>query len=417
MTSRHDSQSKNYKILDTLTVLYLALVPFDIIPLLGTRTITAPFGAVLVLAWLVDSSRRPERNRFPSIPGYLLFAYAVWATFTLFWSVDGGAATAALLNLLLQVALVVVLSDTMSRVWFPALISMGLSTCLLAVFLISRPADELRADRANIGGIDENVTALVLAVGLAALVFIVTSLKGRWALLTAVPAMVVGAAILHSGSRSGALAAAGIVGVAFLPLLRSARPSAWLRALILLALSYVAFTRARQAGLLPERVLEVLNWSLPKDDSGRSAITDLYLTTFDHWALFGVGIGNDLDYLVQTQSRAMNSHSLFWTTWIETGLVGLVLLGALFATVIRWSFRSAAPRAVLLMSVPLAVFALTLGGNNTSAFWVVIALALTRGRTGQIRDANETATRQAKPPLGNAPRMPSSSFERHDASE
>jgi len=246
--------------------------------------------------------------------------------------------------------------------------------------LLTRPPDALRGDRASVG-VDENVTAMVLVVGFAALVYLVTRLGGRRSALLLPPAVVTGSAILHGGSRSGAIAIVAVLVVALLPLIRRGRlrPVVWFRAAGIVLLIYFTFTIARDVGLLPQRVLDLMNQGASYQDVSRSQIIDLFLQTFDHWAFFGVGVGNDAAYLDVTEAVALNAHSLFWATWIETGLVGLTLFAAFFAVVIKRGMRSVASEALLLLAVPIVIFAITLGGEKTSVFWFVIALALTHG--------------------------------------
>jgi len=112
-------------------------------------------------------------------------------------------------------------------------------------------------------------------------------------------------------------------------------------------------------------------------------INNLFLQTFDHWAFFGIGMGNDASYLYMTEGDYLNAHSLFWKTWIETGLVGLTLFAAFLTVVLKRGLRSVASQALLPMAVALVIFAVTLGGANTSAFWFVIALALTQRPSAQ----------------------------------
>jgi hypothetical protein len=276
--------------------------------------------------------------------------------------------------------LVVILSNTLGRVWLGSLVTLGCSTSVLGLVLLTRPPDALRGDRASVG-VDENVTAMVLVVGFAALVYLVTRLGGRRSALLLPPAVVTGSAILHGGSRSGAIAIVAVLVVALLPLIRRGRlrPVVWFRAAGIVLLTYFTFTIALDVGLLPQRVLDLMNQGASYQDARRSQIIDLYLLTFDHWAFFGVGVGNDAAYLSVTQSVALNAHSLLWATWIETGLIGLILFAAFLTVVIKRGFRSVASEALILLAVPIAIFAITLGGERTSVFWFVIALALTHG--------------------------------------
>jgi O-antigen ligase len=396
MILSHRTQSNDRRVLSAVTLAYVAYVPFDILPVAFGRTLTAPLALLLLATWFFSNLRRPEKINFPRSAGTLLFLYCSWLICTIFWSVDTGAAINAVQTFLLQAPLVVILSNTLGRVWLGSLVTLGCSTSVLGLVLLTRPPNPLRADRASLG-VDENVTAMVLVVGFAALVYVVTRFGGRRAALLLPPAFVTGAATLHGGSRSGAISAVAVLVVALLLLLQRGRlrPAVWFRTAGIVLLVYFAFTIALDVGLMPQRVVDLINQGASYQDAHRSQIIDLFLRTFDHWAFFGVGVGNDAAYLYVTQGAAENAHSLFWKTWIETGLVGLTLFAAFLTTVIKQGFRSAAPQALILLLVPLFVFAITLGGAPTSVFWFVIAFALTKSpaESGSTEIARTQQTR------------------------
>jgi O-antigen ligase len=380
MTLSHRTRSNERRVLSGVTLLYVASIPLDILPVANGRTLTGPLALLLIATWFFSGLRRPQKINFPRSAGTLLFLYCAWIICTIFWSVDTGESVAAAQRILLQAPLVVVLSNTLGRVWLRSLVTLGCSTSVLGLILLASPADAARLDRTNIGGIDENVTAMVLVVGFAALVYLVTSLGGRSAFLLLPPAVVTGAATLHGGSKSGAIATVAVLVVALLPLIRRGglHPVLWFRAAGIVLLMYSTFTFALDLGLMPQRVLNLMNQGASYQDANRSQIIDLFLQTFDHWALVGVGVGNDATYLAATEGVALNAHSLLWATWIETGLVGLLLLAAFLVVVIKRGLRSVAPEALILLAVPIVIFAITLGGERTSVFWFVIALALTQ---------------------------------------
>jgi len=308
---------KETRVLDGVTLLYVASVPFDILPVALGRTLTGPLALLLIATWFFSALRRHEKINFPRSAGTLLLLYCLWIICTVFWSVDTSASLDALQTILLQAPLVVILSNTLGRVWLRSLLTLGCSSSVLGLVLLARPQNALRADRASVG-VDENVTAMVLVVGFAALVYLVTRLGGRRSALLLPPAVVTGSAILHGGSRSGAIATVAVLVVALLPLLWRGRlrPVVWFRAAGIVLLIYFTFTIALDVGLLPQRVLDLMNQGASYQDATRSQIIDLYLQTFDHWAFFGVGVGNDAAYLDVTEAVALNAHSLFWATWI-----------------------------------------------------------------------------------------------------
>jgi len=377
MILSHRTQSNDRRVLSAVTLLYVASVPFDVLPVASGRTLTAPLALLLLATWFFSSLRRPEKISFPRSAGTLLFLYCSWIICTIFWSVDTGASITAAQTILLQAPLMVILSNTLGRVWLGSLVTLGCSTSVLGLVLLTRPPDALRGDRASVG-VDENVTAMVLVVGFAALVYVVTRVGGRRAALLLPPAVVTGVATLHGGSRSGAISTVAVLVVALLLLLQRGRlrPAVWFRAAGIVLLVYFAFTIALDVGLMPQRVVDLINQGASYQDARRSQIIDLFLQTFDHWAFFGVGVGNDAAYLNATQSVALNAHSLLWATWIETGLIGVTLFAAFLTVVVKRGLQSVASEAVILLGVPIVVFAITLGGERTSVFWFVVALAL-----------------------------------------
>lgn len=385
-------------VLDWLALLYIASIPFDAFSVTAGRTLTGPLAILLIAVWVVSNLRRPRTIHFPMLAAAILLLYSAWLICTVFWSSDPNLSTRALQTFILQFAVVLVLSNTLERVLLRGLITLGLSSATLAAILLMTPGDPLRGGRGSIGGVDENVTALVLVGGFAALISAAISLGDRRALLLVPPVILTGVATLHTGSRSGAVAVVAVLGVSLFSLAwrKHIRPSVVIQTLAVWLLAYFSYKMALGANRVPERVVNLLDFRAGAGygDDGRSAIIDQYLRTFDHWAAFGVGLGADASYLQIAESVYHNAHSLFWKTWIETGLVGLLLLGA-FLCVVTWrGFRSIAPQSLLLLSIPIVVFAITLGGATTSLFWFVVALALTPGHDSRspLDDAARRAT-------------------------
>jgi len=402
MTRTHKKRSEGTPFLNAVTLLYVAYIPFDILPVAFGRTLTAPLAILLIFTWILSQLRRPEKVNFPRSAGILLFLYCFWGICTIFWSADTGTSLLAVQTILLQAPVVVILSNTLRQVWLPSLVTLGCSTGVLALVALSRPPVAIRAGRANVGGIDENVTAMILAAGFAALVYLGINLAGRRAALFVPLAVVTGAATLHTGSRTGAVAAVAALGVGVLPSIWRGRrrPATWFWAAGVMALiSYASFSTAVKFGSLAPRIKALLSQRAAYQDTSRSEIIDLFLRTFDHWALIGVGIGNDANYAYASEMVFVNAHSLFWKTWIETGLIGLMILTAFLLVVVRQGFRSVASQALFLMAIPLVIFAYTLGGAQTSVFWFVIALALTQ-------DPEQARPRKAAQPQTHVDLLP-----------
>lgn len=363
-----------------LTLAYVASVPFDILPVSFGRSITTPIGLVLVGLWGVSRLRRRSKFRFPASVTLILVMYLGWAATTITWSADPALSILTLQSLIVRALLLVVLCNTLPPIRDQVLAILGCSTAVLGLIILTQPADALRDGRSNVGGIDENVTALVLSIGFAAIICLLTFYRDKHHVLWLIPVGVVALATLHTGSRTGMIAIVMTTAVAIGRLLfrRPIRVSAVLRtaAIIVFLISCVHF--AAQAGLVPDRVSEVFGNSDRLGDSQRGVIIDSYRATQSDWELFGVGIGSDAPYLRQSQSLYLNAHGTLWKVWIETGIVGLILFGALLVVIARRSRWSVARQALPILAVPIVVFAITLGGERTSAVWLIAALALTQ---------------------------------------
>ena len=208
------------RILSVVTLLYVASVPYDILPVAYGRTLTGPLALLLIVTWTMSNLRRPEKISFPASAGSLLFLYCVWIICTVFWSSDASVSVRAVQSFLLQAPLVVIFSNRLGHVWLRSLVTLGCSTSVLGLVVLARPGDPLRGGRGSVGGVDENVTAMVLVVGLAALVYAATHLGGQRGALLVPLAIVTGVATLHTGSRSGAIAAVAVLGATLLLLIR-----------------------------------------------------------------------------------------------------------------------------------------------------------------------------------------------------
>lgn len=395
------TQPRSSRLTTLVALVYVASIPFDIVPVAGgivpvagARTATPVVGALLLVVWLIDQIPNPVKIDVPLPAVLLLWAYTLWAIFSMFWSIDQAQSVAGLPRILSHLPLTIILCSLLQKIWLKALAVLGASTTALAWIVLLQPADIHRAERANFNGIDENVTALVLSVGFAALLHVALKVRGIPVVVTIIAAMITAGAILHTGSRSGAIALAAVLATTIAQGVARSRPSPRLMvgSLLSLLLGFLTFAYLQKSGQVPERILQMANDSSGIADSGRGSILDLYLGTFDKWYLFGVGYDNDAVYLQRTTGQFWYAHSLLWKTWIELGIPGLAFLGGLGAFLVFHVKRSVEPGALLKMAGPILVFAYTLGGGETSAFWFVIAFGLARApvhvgsiEAGQVR--------------------------------
>lgn len=368
---------------------YVATVPFDIVPIASGRSAT-PFAALLLIGvWTVNKLRRPVKVSAPPIAIMFMWAYSVWALLSFFWAVDQGRTVQSLATLLLQLPVVIVLSSLLPAMWPKALVVLGGATTALASAVLLQRGEAFSGGRANVAGVDENVTALVLAVGFAVLVHIALEAKFRYAVLSLLAAVVTASAVVGTGSRSGVVAVGSVIGVVLVQSVARSKPSPRLvfGSLAVVVGILMAYVQLSRSGQVPDRVTDLFRSGATLDDTNRGLIVELYLRSFGEWFLRGVGYGNDAAYLAKSQGIFYHAHSLFWKTWIELGLPGLIFLGGLATVLLRHASGSVAPTALAKMAGPILVFAVTLGGEQTSVFWLVVALGLARASGKPVRRA------------------------------
>src|SRR5450631_3982757 len=103
MTLSQRTRSKDRPILSAVTLLYVAAVPFDILPVALGHTLTGPLALLLLVTWLFSSLRQPEKIRFPRSAGTMLLLYCSWSICTIFWSVDNNASITTMQTIWTQV--------------------------------------------------------------------------------------------------------------------------------------------------------------------------------------------------------------------------------------------------------------------------------------------------------------------------
>lgn len=374
--------------LERLCLPFIALLPFDIFPMLAGRPITTPFLVFMAVAWFVHVGRFGSRGMVGQGVGWLMVMWVTWCVSTLLGSPVSAISVIPVLSLTAQLVMVAVLVEVLPGLGDRAVVWLTGGVTLMAVWALTLPVTEEQSGRVQVGGVDQNVTSLVLAVGLAGVVYLLMFAGRRPSILNLLQFCVIVVAIVRVGSRTGVAAAVAIVAAALAlgawRLLR-ARANGFLRGAALLLGVFLVSTYLAASGMIPDRVQEFLDDPLEASDSNRGAIIELYLRFRDEWWIRGVGYGGDSEFLSQRIIGYQNAHSLFWKTWIETGIIGVIIFGLILIIAMfrawRWSVSAAA-----LMSIPLIAFAITLGGDRVSIFWFVIALALISERPSRDRN-------------------------------
>lgn len=364
------------KLLVRVACLYVLTVPFDLFAIdsLGGRTATVPAALLLLFVWLNDLGA--SRRTLPSFPAvaFWLLVYSGWCLTTALWSVNPQATLLNWTSLTLQMIVAYVLADSLRGRWRSALWAYVFGAAVLAVVLLANPLNEERGGRGSVGGADENITAFVLCIGVAAAIYLMLESSGaRRPVFAMLLALLIGAGVVYTGSRTGFLSLVGILLIA--TLLIRGRISIGRRALMIASIG-PAYLLLRSQGLIPERLHTVFADAVAQQDSGRADIVAMYVAHMSEWMMTGIGFGSDADFLFQASGTYRNAHSMFWKTWIELGVVGLVLLGAVILVLLFQGRRAPTGRVTLLMMSPIVLFAITLGGQTSNSLWFAVALAL-----------------------------------------
>jgi O-antigen ligase len=379
-----------------ISCIYVATIPFDLFTLVGGRTATLPAAGLLLFAWFADVSKSQRRVRMHGGVAFVLYLYAVWCFCTTLWSADVNGSLVNVTSLVIQILVAFVIADALGDRWKSAVWTLASSSAVLAAVLLARPLDDSRGGRGSIGGADENITAFVLCIGMAAAAHLMLDSPGvRRAVYAALLMAATGAGVIYTGSRTGFLSAVGILLVA--TLLIKGKISLG-RRIVMIVGALLAFQFFVSIGLVPERLGSAFNDALDRRDSGRADIVAMYREHFDSWAWIGIGYGADADFLERVTGQFRNAHSMFWKTWIELGLVGLVLLACVIVAVFKAGRRSPTGGVTILMLVPATLFAITLGNQTSNALWFMVALALVKspGADPPEQDAQVVGTRRSR---------------------
>ena len=363
-----------------LGLLYLFSTPLDLIQL-PVRSPTTLLGGAFLFVWGIAFLR--GRYRLPPHPWAIAFAIAfvAWSALTISWSVvPAFSMTQSISTAMLVISVIAIASVFRGAIREPlwALLAGSLALAMDTVFLGGRQiyyvaGMALESQQYTISGVDENALSLHLTIGIAAAIYLIRTsraVKTRILLIGFLSFLVVTVVVVGSRSAVGAL-----IGMAILTILASARSiSTIVWSVLLVAISLLPVKLLADAGMIPSRIIEWI--SNPVANDSRLEIIATYRLTMADWFWKGVGTGGDAYYLQAVASIYKNAHSAFWKTWIETGIVGLVIwLGFVVATFVI-AVRSSRRFFFILVSVPVFIYFYTLGPVNSNMLWAVFGLAV-----------------------------------------
>lgn len=360
-------------------LLYVFTTPLDFVPT-PIVTPTTGAGVVFLATWALALISGRRVSPPTSLMLTLMCLVTLWTGLTLWWSWDTEVTRTQSITAVLLAASAMAVGGTFRGSFAAPAWALALGATVAAVAtlisgkqVVYEDGMAVQIDQSTFLGIDQNVLAFHLCLGLAAAVYLLLidqRLSGKALALGLLAVISVG--ILAAGSRTGMGSLIMTMGIFALMSVKSLRSAVmWLAAL---AVAVWGYFRLAETGLLPERIVEWLK--SPTINDNRVEIIQQFQFAREEWMVRGVGAGADASYLLQTQGWYKNAHSAFWKIWIETGLVGLTLWGGFLAVALVRAVKSSSRAFFLLMAPTIVAFFYTLGPLNSNMLWVVFGLAL-----------------------------------------
>ncbi len=368
------------KLLQVTGLLYIVSTPLDVVelPLAAPATLTGGlFLFLCLLAWVRGGIAVP---RAPLLLG-LLAALVAWSFCTTLWSVAPASSIGQSSTTLLLAVSAVAISGVFTGSLTPPATALALGATVSGVAAmvsgrewIQNGTRSVQLEQVTFLGVDQNILAFHLSLGLAAAAFLILrSQSARLRLVALAMAATLSASLIMVGSRTGVGTLLGI-GVLVVVMSATSLKRAGI-ALVALSVTSAVMMLISGAGLVPSRVVEWIQNPIAMD--GRSAIVDSYLVTWSEWAIKGIGAGSDAYYLQLTTGWWFkNAHSAFWKAWIELGIVGLLLWILLVVGLGLRAFLSRERLFFGLCTIPIVLFFYTLAPLNSNMLWVIFGLAL-----------------------------------------
>lgn len=361
---------------------YIFATPLDFVPSpVGTPATVA--GLLFLTQWLIALGAGP-RLRFPkSLAVPLIGVLAIWSAISSIWSINPeGSLSQGLTVALLGLSAVAIASTFRDDFRLPAwAIMLGSGVAGMAA-LVSGPESAgpygVIVEQATFLGIDQNALAFHLCLGLAASYYLILSEPRLIRRTICIGfALLLAAAILAVGSRTGG-GTLVISSLLFVVLSTKSVRTALAGGTAILTLAWVYVSMA-QSGVMAERLVGWYRAPVLMDD--RALIISQFWELRNEWIVKGVGAGADADYLYATLNWYRNAHSAFWKTWIELGIIGLVVWFAILFNLIYQVVRTTDRLLFVLAAPAIAAFFYTLGPVNSNLLWALFGLALGATRT------------------------------------
>lgn len=381
----------------------LAFLAFlEVLPTEGSLSPAKAAGLLLAVAWLAraTSRQRGDHDFFRDYPAltWLLALFVAWAAITLVWAAASAPGITAITRyvpnmLLLPIACTALRDRRDLRLVIVAIV---IGAVIAAAFgLVEPPPPELTEARATgtIGDPNELAAALLVGLALGAGLLLGRGLPARLRLLGAFAVPLCAAGIFLSLSRGG-LIALGVVLVAGTFLAGRWR-LALTAILVVVALGGVVYFT--QLAPLPAR--ERITAS--NGGSGRDDLWKVGLRMFRAHPLQGVGVGNfpvvSKDYVLQPGTIARSdlifasepkiAHNTYLQILSETGIPGLALALAIFASCLSCAYQAARiwarrddrsleaiARSVVLALIGVLVADFFISQMYSKLLWTLLAL-------------------------------------------
>ncbi|WP_299304446.1 O-antigen ligase [uncultured Brachybacterium sp.] len=383
------------KLMAAASLLYGAVAALDIYPLLGQRTIGSVYSLIfisLVILWKRPGPAFQPAQRLIIAAG---FGFFVWSTVSALWAPPQSEVIERFISLAQACTTfgALMLVTPFFRRWIT--IGLALGATLAALILFTQGETGVNG-RLSFGTVDENITAYTFSLGIAAYIAIIN--RRSTLLLCIAPIAVLFLATVQTGSRTGL--AAILVTIVIYPLIvfrrRLGRSLAELSLIVVFLIALREFAIRWEA--TPDRLRPLFEGDTSISDSGRSAITDQYMQFIDEWWLFGTGLAGGNDFIQSKVALFSDSvHNTVLRVWIETGVIGLILLLAVYAFTLYNGIATPQIQRYLVIIVPTLVFSLSLGGLElSSSFWTSIAL-VAGSAPGQLGSPSIEDHRRARP--------------------
>lgn len=383
------------RLLQGASLAYVAILPFDSAVLLAGRSITFYLVPLLLLLYLPCAARLHATVVWSGVGragAGLMAVVTVAAAISLLWTLNLERGQTLLLTLVGLVVAAWVLANTFATLGWAPMWTLTGSLFLVALGSFSQAfavSDAALRDPLSITsgpsriasfGLQENLQAFYLAVGVAGAIALMghtrrTLIRCGLVVVAAVDV----AAVLRTGSRTGAIALASIV-VALVFVLLVGKPTPTMRAgvalLLVIGAAAVYLFITLQPSFVPERIWQADD-ALANGDFARGNFWAAAWSDRASWMLVGQGWGSSLDYLYLTFGFPYVLHNTYLAVLVEGGLMLAVPFFAMLACVAITGLRGRYRVFLGLSMLPAFLFTLSTSLQYNKLLWLLIAVALT----------------------------------------